>query len=274
MVWDARNPLVSFIGLLLLMWFGPLFSGCDHQSGEDDHSSDLKHFFENSTRRDPSADEANAIVRLKGCTGFFVANDQDRLFVMTARHCFGRPYEEAPQRWCDSDLGTVTDANSGAVGKCHRVVAATEKYDLTLLEFKFAEDFRPAATLRLASFVPALETQLHMVGYPADKFRESKLTLTENCWIVDKSANSPHQDLVDLSGRHNCTTYGGNSGGPMIKVGTDIAVGEPFTYRPRNYKEYEADKVEDSAFIALMAGFVERHGKELSAAGVVIAHED
>ena len=110
-----------------------------------------------------------------------------------------------------------------------------------------------------------------MVGYPADQYRRAKLTTTENCWILQADTASPHSRHVDRSARHNCTTYGGNSGGPMIAEGSDIALSLPFTSAPGDYRMRDADLVSTSSHMAKMSDFVRAHRSKLVAEGVVIA---
>lgn len=268
MVWDARNPLVSFIVLVVLMWLGPL-TACSNAVDATRDESQLQQFFVNAERREPASEESAAIVRLRGCTGFFVRNTKNQVLMMTARHCLGSKAADAADVWCASGVA-VADTNSGALGTCKRVVAAEAGYDLTMFEMDFGNEFQPAATLRLAKTAPAIETQLVMIGYPSDKFRESQLTLTENCWVTGDVGESPYTDLLDPAGHHNCTTYGGNSGGPMIIRGTDIVIGEPFTYFKNSYTEYRADAKHQASYASTVA-FVERHTDELKEAGVVLA---
>jgi hypothetical protein len=51
-------------------------------------------FFENSRRVDATTAQKRGLARLRGCTGFFLKNAQDKNLVATARHCFNY---DAPQ---------------------------------------------------------------------------------------------------------------------------------------------------------------------------------
>lgn len=224
-------------------------------------------FFKNSTRREPKPEEQSLVVKLgSGCTGFFVRNDQRRTLLMTARHCVNMSITN----WCSSD-GKVTDTN-GEVGKCTKIIAADTSHDIALFEAAFSYTPTDAQSLVLGTFAPDVGQRLVMIGYPVDKFRLKKLTTSEDCWITEKHVASPHgATMNDASAKHNCTTYGGNSGGPMIAEGTDIAVGLPFTYYPNHYFEYEEDDVANHAKMAQMADFASVHSTELTSAGVETA---
>ncbi len=269
MVWDLSNPRVYGLVLTVLLVIGAL-AGCGEHPLASTDPNRLQHFFANANRRDPTFQESMGIVRLKGCSGFYVANTSNRVLVMTARHCLGMQ-PTAVEDWCAA-RGSVRDTNTDTIGTCAKVIAASVSYDLILLEMQFLDAFRPMATLRLAEFVPPAKTQLYMIGYPSDKFRQSQLTLTTNCWVTTSGLEmSPHSDLADPAGRHNCTTYGGNSGGPMIARNTDIVIGLPFTYRRGDFMHYRAEDLRNSAYFAAMSEFVSRHEHELRDAGVVTA---
>ena len=100
--------------------------------------------------------------------------------------------------------------------------------------------------------------------------RRGRLTVTENCWVIDGDEPSPHADLLDRSALHNCSTYGGNSGGPMIAEGTRIAVGLPFTYQPGDYDRRDPNDRATAAYLAKMADAAGTFREALVAAGIVL----
>jgi hypothetical protein len=116
-----------------------------------------------------------------------------------------------------------------------------------------------------------------MIGYPADEdpqtARRGKLTTTENCWVLKSSVPSLYDDphLADHSSLHNCTTYGGNSGGPMYIEGSLDAIGLPFTYAPDDYTRRDPNDLSTAADLAQMADFVGTFRSQLTEAGVVIS---
>ena len=226
-------------------------------------------FFENSTRRDATSQESKLVVKLGGCAAFFVANDQGKTYMATARHCVNYSITS----WCNNG-GRVRD-NQGRRGTCKRIIAADANHDIAV--FEVTMPYVPAShtVLRLASYQPAVDTPLKMIGYPADNdpetARHGKLTTTEDCWILHESVPSPYDDLQDRSSLHNCSTYGGNSGGPMYVDGTLDAVGLPFTYVPGDYHRRSSDDLDTAACMAQMADFVGRHRDKLEAAGVIIS---
>ncbi|MBY0370712.1 serine protease [bacterium] len=220
-------------------------------------------FFSNSTRRDPTEAESQAIAKVPGCTAFHVSNTSGKHLLITARHCFG--YQAT--NWCKTGEFKKID---GETGKCLRLVAGDRQHDIALFEAGFQNPAR--ATYSLAAQPAAVGTRLQMIGYPADVYRKGALTLTENCWVLKTGVQSPHsrKGIYDISSLHNCTTYGGNSGGPMIEEGTQVAIGLPFTYMPGDYTQRDPQNLQTSAHLAQMSDFVNTFRPTLVAEGVVI----
>ncbi len=243
-------------------------------AGEDDqpmdHRSDYQ-FFSNATRRDATVDEARLVVNLNGCTAFFVDNTQGRTYLMTAQHCVSH----AITTWCAGG-GHVVD-NQGRSGTCTRVIAADASHDVALFEASLP--FVPAqgSVLRLAAYLPPVNSRLDMIGYPADNdpttARHGRLTVTQDCWVLSGDRPSPYGagNMSDRSMLHNCSTYGGNSGGPMYIEGSLDAVGLPFTYVPDDYHRRNPNDLHTAAALAQTADFVATFRDRLDAAGVVIA---
>lgn len=241
-----------------------LLSAC----GQMDSASTTQQFYSASKRRPPKAAELGFIGHLNGCTAFFVENKNQKPLVMTARHCV----QYSIGNWC-SGGGQITDMY-GNTGTCKKVVAASSGYDLALVEMNIAPDSR-RTYLKLASYTPPVNARLQMLGFPADNYPydnmgRGKFTVSENCWVMSGTVGSPHQEIREASVRHNCSTYGGNSGGPMILENSRTAVGMPFTYEPNNYQPYNSNTLSTSAYMAQMADFVSRHRTSLQAAGVTV----
>ena len=226
-----------------------------------------RQFFENSKRSDATRQEADWTAKVRGCAAFFIETNNDKVLMASARHCFNYSINN----WCALDGRIVR--NDGAQGRCTRVIAAKQNYDIAVFETNFKSQPNPKHVLKLASFMPPLHSKLVMVGYPADKYRRAKLTTTKECWVLREFANSPHGNLREDSSRHNCTTYGGNSGGPMVLEGTNVAIGLPFTYSPNDYFLRDPWRISSASYLAQMADFVRRQRSALEAAGVVIAEE-
>ena len=230
-------------------------------------------FFDNAVRRDATALEASrvAYVTNVGCTAFFVENTQSKTYVMSARHCF----DHAITAWCTND-GAITDT-SGVTGHCVRIVAADVNHDVALFEADLAHASTGTSTLRLAAYAASVSTPLVMIGYPYDfdpaTARKGALTTTDQCWVLSTSVPSPYGDAHsrDWSAMHNCSTYGGNSGGPIYGASGRDAVGLPFTYVPNDYSRRSATSLSSAAYMALVADFVAVHRPALEAAGVVIS---
>lgn len=220
-------------------------------------------FFQNSTRREATAVEADHVVHAAGCTAYYVQNTAGKVYLGSARHCFGM----SAGNWCSR--GGIFKDEEGNTGRCKRVVAADLKHDIVFLEADFKK--APKEAFRLAAYEPPVKSRLKMIGYPCDQYRKCKLTVTENCWVLKTGVPSPHSTMFDTSALHNCSTWGGNSGGPMVIEGQDAVVGLPFTYSPGNYTVRKSDEQSTAAHLAEMADFVKVHRAELEKAGIVIA---
>lgn len=241
---------------------------------EDEGASASRMFFVNSVRRDATAEEAARTAQLttSQCAAFFIENTAGKTFVVTARHCV----EFQITNWCAQD-GQLRD-NAGVAGRCTRIVAADKNRDIALFEANMVHS--NSATLRLAAYVPAVGTKLVMTGYPADdhptEARRGRLTTTDNCWVLSGVVESPHaavdEQTLDVSAAHNCSTYGGNSGGPMSVKGKNHAIGLPFTYMPEDWQKRSATNLATASHVALMAGFVQLHRAALEREGIVIAN--
>lgn len=142
--------------------------------------------------------------------------------------------------------------------------------------------------LKLADFSPQENDRLVMYGFPSDRDRNRSATTTENCWILpsdtqsvwyaldhdnyedgfarwlERSRNTPiapqiqyyRDQLKQTRHRHNCSVYGGNSGGPILLEGTNYVIGLPVTYYPELYQEIPSNfghELED------IATFLEHH---------------
>ncbi len=224
--------------------------------------------FANSRRRLATDEELRPILNFYGekgeCTAFLVKNSQNRTLVMTARHC----NDYSITRWC-KNRGRVTTADGKSEGFCKGVVAAHHTRDIALIE---VDGFQPAADgLSLAGFAARIGTRLQMIGFPSDPVADNRPTVTENCWLQkndDQSGNHPDGNR-DQKGRHNCTVYGGNSGGPMLIESTDIVVGLPSTYTPEDFVQ-RPPNTEYLAYMDLMEDFVNQHFQALVDHGVSI----
>jgi len=226
------HPIVFILAIVELA----MFAGCRSEQT----SSSTEHFFVNSRRRLATAEEQKGIVKVGGCAGFYVRNNQDQALVMTARHCMN--YN--PDQWCAT--GSIFDPTTGMSRRCVGVALKNDSHDPVIIQ---VEGKQPDTTFRLALDAPAAETRLKMLGYPADRYAQvGSLTVSENCWVHSSGLPSPHigteyeaKGLLDESFHHNCSTYGGNSGGPMLVEGTDIVVGLPYTYGKDDFGNQPSD---------------------------------
>ncbi|MDQ3232061.1 MAG: trypsin-like peptidase domain-containing protein, partial [Pseudobdellovibrionaceae bacterium] len=206
-------------------------------------NSKVKNFYENSTRSEIESIDAKRIVRLtNGCAAFFVENAAGKTILSTARHCVS--YN--PTEWCNVK-DSFTD-NEGHIGQCKKIHIDGPEGDIILFEADFPYPVAPENTFRLAGYIPQLESELVMLGYPADLYRNGRPTRTENCKVLSGEKPSVYGDRGNEGGNHrmvthNCTTYGGNSGGPMFIKGTRDVVGQPATYTPAITKVYPSSFV-------------------------------
>jgi hypothetical protein len=273
-------------------------------------------FFENSERRDLSGQEQRFILRAVkpgqaiGCTAFLIENNQDRILVGTARHCYNWKITEA----CNEDqIRITTDEGFSAnvVGRCTQVIASSVLHDVAVIEIELRNRLGFRATrnqrrqfedfyipLRLADFSPTLGDRLQMYGYPADDARRARGTISENCWVLDPTGSmaADSLDMDNLDPRfqryldrtrsqtpnaqvtyfrealrqnifgHNCSVYGGNSGGPIVLEDTTTVVGLPITYYPELYTvipENFQHRFED------LKGFIDHHRAKLIEVGII-----
>jgi hypothetical protein len=207
--------------------------------GEGQQSKKLQvtagaNFFENSRRVDANAAQKRGLARLRGCTGFFLKNAQNKNLIATARHCFSY---NAPE-WCAT--GIAKDEASGTELRCKSVAAGDSRHDLVVLEFEDAPRDR-TLDFELATFPLTKDLRLEMLGFPGDLYNSARaLKLTQNCWVIEPKTRNIYDDpnvADDKTFTHNCSTYGGNSGGPMFIEGTRIAIGIPDTYAPNDFSQ-------------------------------------
>ena len=272
----------------------------------------------NSIRRTPEIQEIKSILRVGGCTGFFVENTKSEFYVATARHCVDfKATEQCRSGQMDiyfDDFvdGTVLEVRKHLIGNCKEIIAGTVQDDLFMMRVEFEDADRSyqetdnviqmlrnsVKFLKLASYTLPQMARMKMIGFPADINALGLPTLTENCWdtsaigiayyngvqtsVLGGNASNGDQDpqrqayLNQLRRQlrwHNCSTWGGNSGGPMILEGTDDVVGIPGAYNDEMDQEtvYPDERV--SSFYETTAGFIARNRLALQRAGVVISEK-
>lgn len=234
-------------------------------------------FFENSLRVTVNPDDirAKGIANFPGgCTGFFLKNAGNKNLIVSAAHCF--EYDAA--KWC-SKKKKATDYHNKKKLKCTKVVAGDTAHDMVIFEFEASERDR-SNDFQLADFPLEKKMMLGMLGFPADaKNAKRELKATDHCWVQNPASEFNvyefrpkvgEKKAKDVTFTHNCSTYGGNSGGPMFIAGTRIAIGLPDAYVPKDLKNRKA---ESSAQGILSSGFIKDFQSQITKLKISIAKE-
>ncbi len=148
---------------------------------------------------------------------------------------------------------------------------------MVIFEFQDSERDR-SNDFQLADFPLESGMMLGMLGFPADaKNAKRELKETDHCWVQEPSTdfNIYHgregmgeKKSKDAIFTHNCSTYGGNSGGPMFIAGSRIAIGLPDGYVPLDFKNRKA---ESSVQGILSSGFVKDFKSQMTKLKISIA---
>jgi hypothetical protein len=206
------------------------------------------HYFKSSIQTDIPAGEASFLVRENGCGGFLIKNGSNRIFIGTARHCFGNN----EFGMCDPSNNFLTTQVGKYPGHCKNLVASSLKSDFFIFEADFG-DKNDEIKSKFTSLTLGLITEdigvhpLEVYGYPGD-IRNFNPTKTYNCSSFSKTydpeftlfvgynpGQMAFQQLLAQTNqriKHNCSLYAGNSGGPVIFAGTTTVIGLPYTYVP------------------------------------------
>ncbi|MGE0172093.1 MAG: serine protease [Oligoflexales bacterium] len=281
-----KNSLLLTIGLTLA-------SACKQDKPKDvptpaqaaffDMGAQFRLFFANSLRRSPTAEELKPIVAIgygedpyHFCTGYLLENKEKKTIIATANHCI-EDYDF--EKWCDDSGWARSDAYD-AFAYCSRIILIDPVHDFVIFEADPYDKPIPhdeASTLRFSFAVPPSGFPLKMIGYPWDEFNNGNDIVTENCYALGEKMLTPfqtrlwHDDIVQFN---NCTTYGGNSGGPIVVDGTRIVVGQPHEYRPDDYKNYDGRGLEGQlATTALHYSLKEKYTSLFEKEGIILASE-
>lgn len=209
---------------------------CGKSSVDDGKVVSSHAFFENSKRELFYSNSVltKGIARIGGCTGFFLTNANNDNILVTARHCLNF---QATQ-WCLNG-GTAKVEFTGEILRCREIVAGDANHDIVVMKFDDLPRDR-SKDFTIGTFDLEVNDRLEMFGFPADPFNPNiNFAVTDNCWVRLRLSlngrlfdnNNSHNQTFS----HNCSTYGGNSGGPMVMEGTRIAIGLPNAYYPNNF---------------------------------------
>ncbi len=240
--------------------------------GAKQSTSEEKFLSENGLRRNATLSESKNILRVEtGCTAFFIKNSGSLPLVGSARHCFEA--EGGLEQWCAAGGAVYDYQNRKAT--CSEVIASDSDVDVAIFKLKY--DFPVESSYSLATYVPAVGTPMQLIGFPGDEFRKAEATVSENCKITPYTYlySSFVSNIQDLSIPHNCSTWGGNSGGPFIVAGTNDVVGLPGSYSPNYHSQnwltgpgfgYDGRVAE----LNLIQTLIDRYSEKLSQLGVDI----
>ena len=212
-----------------------LISGCgkiDRAKPQDILSGNM--IFKGEDRSSMSPTEASSILRFRNnCTGFLIKNSANKILAATARHCL-RDEKDKLEQACSS--GYIKFFNYlGSSFSCERIVLDDPKHDTFIVELKSSDhpsklNLRP---LKLTSVLPYFGIPLEMLGFPGDSVRLGNPTKTGNCSITG-FRHKVEDRYYDKGVPNNCSTWGGNSGGPIIIENSELVVGVPGVYSPND----------------------------------------
>ena len=243
-------------------------------------------FFEQSIRRDPNSSQEFAmspkmqtVSRPGTCGATFLENRAGRFIVLSALHCLSSGNLEEACRRRDLQITTI----EAETANCSRIILSDPNSDVLVFEVQFA---RPPANLRTAQLSvrpPALGTRLVVPGYPGDTRRDTRPTVTENCWVkgmpvpINPSPrNNPTAEVMRILNAdshewipHNCSNFSGNSGGGFFIEGTREMVGiTSLSVVPSHYNFLSPDEQPD--YLLFLRRYVQRNRAVFDREGITI----
>ncbi len=245
-------------------------SACDHYPSP---TLNYVHIFTHAQRTSVAADDPlyHSVMSFRGCTAFWVKNTAERYLVMTARHCVNYRMTDA----CKNGLEFYEPTGTQIVATCKNVLIAAEGSDFALLEVRPTSALTQLTPLQLSARAPTLNTRLELIGFPGDSTR--RLTRTGNCMVRSAKPQTYKNDYEHVNDKqllHNCSTWAGNSGGPILKENSNVVLGMPTSYRlDRSESSPSPSDTRDDnelARMGLMSVFVHNHQHKLKSFGITV----
>lgn len=254
------------------------FVGCGEGLQHLTEASEAKLMFEQAQRVDASEQEMNRFALMllldeQGgvigrCAASWIASERYSDLFQSANHCTRyQPYAACSRIQIHlpeaANQGKLT--NSTRIGRCKEIKFASDNSDY--LFFRITVD-RPQLLngmqqLYWSSTTPAVNTPLVSYGFPSDSERSRRATRTANCEVLKTDSVETWSDYLeerfngnipsdwqeasqrtDPRFEHNCSTYSGNSGGPLVIANSRIIVGMPSDYLREDAWQRSVERVE------------------------------
>lgn len=224
------------------------------------------HIIEESIREDLDQRGKESMLRLQnGCSGFWVKNDGNKSLAATARHCLkkitGTRYSTLNQieKLCQDKKIYFTNTKAEKF-YCKKIAIFNKDHDLFIMEVDGKASIKKELVLSEIDYRYGLP--LMSYGYPADPIRKGRATKTFNCHSLSHPVSSVDR-VYKRFVYHNCSTWGGNSGGPLLIEATDYVIGIPGAYQPRQNVNYKLNRYSETTHLEMVSDFIKNNQKEI-----------
>lgn len=246
---------------------------CKFNNQQKTDASDVKFLNEHSRRRPTTSEESAGIFKLKTyggnvCTAFAVKNEANKPIVFTARHCMNYTASD----WC-TKVGEIKSADEKESYRCKAIIFDPKDSDFAAMEL---DRQIPDAGFVLGDFDPPVGRRLSMIGYPSDWFAKSLdgTVTTENCWLtgINRQTTNVETKITPrpLAITHNCATYGGNSGGPILLENSKVVMGLPASF----WRSGKIRSMNETAFVYPTKDMIAKHRNFIDSEKLITTKED